>query len=99
MSKRQVLRYNIFRALRFARTGRPSEGDRLGGTGMRQRSSAIVALLALTAVSWVGATGVAVSQPARPAAIEHPIPQSLVFEHEETLSRLTILAQRPGEVG
>jgi len=66
---------------------------------MRQRSSAIVALLALTAVSWVGATGVAVSQPARPAAIEHPIPQSLVFEHEETFHRLSILARRPGAVG
>jgi hypothetical protein len=47
----------------------------------------------------MGGTGAAVSQPARPSAVEHPIPQSLVFEHEETLNRLSILAQRPGEVG
>ncbi len=66
---------------------------------MRPRSSAVVALLALTAVSWIGATGVAVSQPAQAAAVEHPIPQSLVFEHEQTLNRLMILGQRPGEVG
>src|SRR5450432_3393947 len=99
MSKRRVLHYNIFHTLRFARTGRPSGGCRLGGTGMRPRSSAIVALLALTAVSWTGVTGVAVSQPARLAAVGHPIPQSLVFEHEQTLNRLSILAQRPGDVG
>ena len=66
---------------------------------MRPRSSGVFALLVFTAAAWTGASGVAVSKPAGSAAREHPIPQSLVFEHEETFHRLSILARRHGAVG
>jgi hypothetical protein len=54
-----------------------------------------LALLAFTAMSALSLQ--AQAQPAAPAP--HEIPQSLVLEHQETMDRLTVLAQRPGQVG
>ena len=66
---------------------------------MSPRSSTVTALLAFSALGWAAMAGVAVSQPVASAPPVHAIPQSLVFEHQETLDRLTLLAKRPGEVG
>jgi hypothetical protein len=66
---------------------------------MRPRSSAVLALLAFATAAWTGASGFAASQPAAAASVQHDIPQSLVFEHEETLKHLAVLARRPGQVG
>jgi hypothetical protein len=57
-----------------------------------------MAYLALAAAAWLVPTCVATAQTA-PAAVAHPIPQSLRVEHDETLERLSILAKRPGPVG
>jgi hypothetical protein len=56
-----------------------------------------LALLAFTAMS--AASLQAQAQPTTPVAPAHEIPQSLVLEHRETMDRLTVLAQRPGQVG
>jgi len=66
---------------------------------MRPRSSAALALLALAGAAWVAPSGAALAQAPQPAAAARDIPQSLVFEHRETLDRLSALARRPGEVG
>lgn len=58
----------------------------------------LLALMACTAVGWTITPGLAKAQPA-PAAVVHPIPQSLRVEHDETLERLAMLAKRPGQVG
>jgi hypothetical protein len=65
---------------------------------MHPRSPKILALLAFAAAAWMVPSYGALSQPA-PAAAAHPIPQSLIFEHAETMERLSILAKRPGQVG
>jgi len=65
---------------------------------MHPRSSTLLASLALAAAAWSLSPGIAVSQTA-PAAVAHPIPQSLRLEHEDTAERLGRLAKRPGEVG
>jgi len=63
-------------------------------------SSAVRALLVFTAAAWMGSSGVAASQPASPAAVEHSIiPQSQVIEHKENLEKVEILAKKPGKVG
>jgi len=62
---------------------------------MRATSSAVVSLLVLGAVAWLGPAGAARAQPAP----GHDIPQSLAYEHEDTLRELASLAQRPGPVG
>lgn len=61
-------------------------------------SPKLLALMAFAAAAWLVPPYPAQSQPA-PAAVVHPLPQSLIFEHGETLERLSILAKRPGEVG
>lgn len=66
---------------------------------MRPRSPAALALLVFTAAAWTWPSGVAVSQPAPSAAPKHEIPQSLRLEHEDTINRLSLLAQRHGAVG
>lgn len=66
---------------------------------MRLRSSTMIALLAVAAAGWIGSSGVAMSEPVASAPVEHAIPQSLAFEHQETLDRLNVLAKRPGQVG
>lgn len=63
---------------------------------MRARSSRVLKLLAFTAMASIGAAGGAFAQP---AATLHNIPQSLIFEHEQTLAELGRLSQRPGAVG
>ncbi len=63
---------------------------------MRARSSRVLKLLAFTAIASIGAAGGAFAQP---AATLHNIPQSLIFEHEQTLAELSRLSQKPGEVG
>jgi hypothetical protein len=64
---------------------------------MSPRSPKSIALMA-AAVAWLVPPGTATSQPA-PAAAVHPLPQSLIVEHEETIERLMLLAKRPGAVG
>ncbi|MFI4973289.1 MAG: hypothetical protein ACHP84_01985 [Caulobacterales bacterium] len=66
---------------------------------MRPSSTRVLALLACTAAAWMGASSIALAQPAPTPPPDHPIPQSLVFEHQETLDRLTALTKRPGQVG
>jgi len=63
---------------------------------MHPRSPKILTLVAFSVTAWIT---VAVSQPAPAPAVAHPLPQALIFEHKETLERLTILTKRPGEVG
>ena len=63
---------------------------------MRARSSRALKLLAFTAMASIGAAGSAVAQP---AAVPHNIPQSLIFEHEQTMAELGRLSHRPGAVG
>ena len=55
-------------------------------------------LLVLLAFGWALASGPTMAQPA-PAAVAHPIPQSLRVEHDETLEQLAMLTKRPGQVG
>jgi hypothetical protein len=57
------------------------------------------ATLASAAAAWAASGAIALAQPARPAAAEHPIPQSQLVEHQETLERLAVLSKRPGAVG
>lgn len=73
---------------------------------MRQSSRLGLVLLACTAAAWIGASGVARSQPAPTAATpaqnaadHHELPASIQLGHEETLRRLTVLMQRKGPVG
>ena len=65
---------------------------------MQPRSTRILALLAFASAAWTGMPGGATAQTA-PAAVVHPIPQSLLIEHEDTMERLAVLAKRPGPVG
>jgi cytochrome c556 len=55
-------------------------------------------VIALAALSLAGAAAAQPAPPA-PAAQDHPIPQSLLLEHQETMDRLAVLSQRPGKVG
>jgi len=64
---------------------------------MNLRSPKKLALLCLAAGAWIIPSCVAMSQ-AAPAA-DHPLPQSLRVEHDETMERLSILSKRPGQVG
>ncbi len=73
---------------------------------MRQRSRMELVLLACTATAWIGAAGVARSQPAQTAtapaqnaANHHELPASIQLGHEDTLRRLAILMKRKGPVG
>ena len=63
---------------------------------MPARSSRALKLLAFTAMASIGAAGGAM---AAPTAMPHDIPQSLVYEHEQTLAELGRLSHRPGAVG
>lgn len=63
---------------------------------MRQGSSAVLMLAALTAAACFGAPAVAASQP---APVQHDIPQSQVYEHTQTMEQLAVLAHRKGAVG
>ena len=63
---------------------------------MPAKSSRILKLLAFTAIASIASAGSAI---AAPAAVPHDIPQSLVFEHEQTLAELGRLSHRPGAVG
>lgn len=66
---------------------------------MRQTSSAAFALLVLAGVALATPGAAMAAEPAQTAAPQREIPQSLIFEHGETLDRLTALAKRPGKVG
>jgi len=63
---------------------------------MRYRPAATCSLATLAFGVWLGWHGGAAAQPAAPA---HEIPQSLHFEHQETIERLTMLTHRSGAVG
>lgn len=76
---------------------------------MDPRSPKLIAAIAFAAVAWLaqsyGATAQtstaqkSTAQTGTAQTAEHPLPQALIFEHAETLERLTILTKRPGEVG
>ena len=61
-------------------------------------SPKLLGLMAFAAATWVVPSYVARSQPA-PAPVAHPLPQSLINEHQETVERLSVLTKRPGQVG
>ena len=61
--------------------------------------STALALLASVGVIWAGSCGLASARPVAAAAEAHPIPQSLILEHQETMERLTELSARQGKVG
>jgi hypothetical protein len=57
--------------------------------------TAIASLVATGALAWGAQAGLAAAQPVG----DHPIPQSLIFEHEDTMHSLEALTKRPGQVG
>ena len=68
---------------------------------MHPRSPKRLALLGFAAAALIIPISVAHAQPATPApaAVTHPIPQSLRNEHAEDLEQLELLSKRPGKVG
>jgi hypothetical protein len=56
-------------------------------------------LIGFTAAALIAPFCVARAQPAPAAPASHPVPQSVRFEHAETLEQLTMLGKRPGKVG
>jgi hypothetical protein len=81
----------------FART--TTIPDLIKRLSMPARSSTAIALLVSVAMVWAGSCGLASAQPGAAAQDAHPIPQSLVYEHQDTMERLKALSARPGRVG
>ena len=63
---------------------------------MRTRKATVVRGLLLAGVLLIGATGAAGAQSAAPM---REIPQSILLQHQDDISQLTELADRPGPLG
>jgi hypothetical protein len=63
---------------------------------MRSKVVTVSSTLLIAGSLWAGATGAAGAQPA-PAVRE--IPQSILLQHEDDISQLTNLGNRPGQLG
>ena len=63
---------------------------------MRPSSSLTLKLAAFTALASLGISGAARAQQ---PAVSHDIPQSMIYEHEQTMAQLEALSHHPGAVG
>ena len=65
---------------------------------MRRPKASFAKTLLFTTAAMLGADAAGSVAKAQPAS-EHGIPQSIQVQHEDDIAQLTLLTQRPGEVG
>jgi hypothetical protein len=66
---------------------------------MRSSMTAIASLMVGGVLAWSAQASAAAAQPTDAPGDHHVLPQSLVFEHEDTMRSLEALAKKPGQVG